>query len=52
MPEGHDIKKVLYRQLKRARIAITNRIVATRVLTDAQGRASGSASTAAPPSST
>ena len=23
MPEGHDIKKVLYRQLKRARIAIT-----------------------------
>ncbi|OXI46992.1 fumarate reductase/succinate dehydrogenase flavoprotein subunit [Burkholderia aenigmatica] len=41
MPEGHDIKKVLYRQLKRARIAITNRIVVTRVLTDAQGRASG-----------
>lgn len=41
MPEGHDIKKVLYRQLKRARIAITNRIVATRVLTDARGRASG-----------
>ncbi|HDR8916866.1 TPA: fumarate reductase/succinate dehydrogenase flavoprotein subunit [Burkholderia multivorans] len=41
MPEGHDIKKVLYRQLKRARIAITNRIVATRVLTDAHGNASG-----------
>ncbi|KWH13341.1 oxidoreductase [Burkholderia territorii] len=41
MPEGHEIKKVLYRQLKRARIAITNRIVATRVLTDAHGRASG-----------
>ncbi|QGR88836.1 fumarate reductase/succinate dehydrogenase flavoprotein subunit [Burkholderia multivorans] len=41
MPEGHDIKKVLYRQLKRARIAITNRIVATRVLTDARGNASG-----------
>ncbi|MCA7951925.1 fumarate reductase/succinate dehydrogenase flavoprotein subunit [Burkholderia seminalis] len=41
MPEGHDIKKVLYRQLKRARIAITNRIVATRVLTDTHGRASG-----------
>ncbi|KVQ59968.1 fumarate reductase/succinate dehydrogenase flavoprotein subunit [Burkholderia territorii] len=41
MPEGHDIKKVLYRQLKRARIAITNRIAATRVLTDAHGRASG-----------
>ncbi|MBU9518692.1 fumarate reductase/succinate dehydrogenase flavoprotein subunit [Burkholderia multivorans] len=41
MPEGHDIKKVLYRQLKRARIAITNRIVSTRVLTDAHGNASG-----------
>ncbi|WP_261509322.1 fumarate reductase/succinate dehydrogenase flavoprotein subunit [Burkholderia multivorans] len=41
MPEGHDIKKVLYRQLKRVRIAITNRIVATRVLTDAHGNASG-----------
>src|SRR5579872_7105500 len=41
MPEGHDIKKVLYRQLKRARIEITNRIVVTRVLTDAQGHASG-----------
>ncbi|MCO8588769.1 fumarate reductase/succinate dehydrogenase flavoprotein subunit [Burkholderia multivorans] len=41
MPEGHDIKKVLYRQLKRARIAITNRIVATRVLTDTHGNASG-----------
>lgn len=38
MPEGHDIKKVLYRQLKRARVAITNRIVVTRVLTDAQGQ--------------
>ena len=32
MPEGHDIKKVLYRRLKRARIAITNRLVATRLL--------------------
>lgn len=41
MPEGHDIKKVLYRQLKRARIAITNRIVCTRVLTDSEGAACG-----------
>jgi len=41
MPEGHDIKKILYRQLKRSRIAITNRIVVTRVLTDAQGAACG-----------
>lgn len=41
MPEGHDIKKILYRQLKRSRVAITNRIVVTRVLTDAQGAACG-----------
>jgi len=33
MPEGHDIKKVLYRQLKRTRVEITNRLVATRLLT-------------------
>ena len=25
MPEGHDMKKILYRQLKRARVEITNR---------------------------
>ena len=41
MPEGHDIKKVLYRQLKRARIEITNRIVATRLLTDTEGAVCG-----------
>lgn len=41
MPEGHDIKKVLYRQLKRAKIAISNRIVCTRLLTDAEGAVSG-----------
>jgi len=41
MPEGHDIKKVLYRQLKRAHVVINNRIVVTRLLTDAQGSASG-----------
>ena len=41
MPEGHDIKKVLYRQLKRARVAITNRVVATRLLTDAKGAICG-----------
>jgi succinate dehydrogenase/fumarate reductase flavoprotein subunit len=33
MPNGHDIKKVLYRQLKRSRVDITNRLVATRLLT-------------------
>jgi len=41
MPEGHDIKKVLYRQLKRAKIAITNRVVSTRLLTDASGAVCG-----------
>jgi len=41
MPEGHDIKKVLYRQLKRARIEITNRLVVTRLLTDAEGAVNG-----------
>ena len=40
MPEGHDIKKVLYRQLKRTRVEITNRLVATRLLT-ADGRVAG-----------
>lgn len=41
MPEGHDIKKVLYRQLKRARVAISNRIVTTRLLTDSSGAVNG-----------
>ncbi len=47
MPEGHDIKKVLYRQLKRARVEITNRIVVTRVLTDADGAAAAGGAGAA-----
>ena len=41
MPEGHDIKKVLYRQLKRARVEITNRVIVTRLLTDTDGTVSG-----------
>ncbi|WP_433694557.1 fumarate reductase/succinate dehydrogenase flavoprotein subunit [Herbaspirillum seropedicae] len=41
MPEGHDIKKVLYRRLKRARVEITNRLVATRLLTAPDGRIAG-----------
>ncbi|MFF7709006.1 fumarate reductase/succinate dehydrogenase flavoprotein subunit [Pseudomonas sp. NPDC007930] len=41
MPEGHDIKKVLYRQLKRGRVEITNRVIATRLLLDEHGAASG-----------
>ncbi|QSA99049.1 fumarate reductase/succinate dehydrogenase flavoprotein subunit [Methylococcus sp. EFPC2] len=41
MPEGHDIKKVLYKQLKRHRVAIENRLVATRLLTAADGSIAG-----------
>jgi succinate dehydrogenase/fumarate reductase flavoprotein subunit len=41
MPEGHDIKKVLYRRLKRARVEITNRLVATRLLTAEDGSIGG-----------
>jgi succinate dehydrogenase/fumarate reductase flavoprotein subunit len=41
MPEGHDIKKVLYRRLKRLRVEITNRLVATRLLTAEDGRIAG-----------
>jgi succinate dehydrogenase/fumarate reductase flavoprotein subunit len=41
MPEGHDIKKVLYRRLKRVRVEITNRLVATRLLTAGDGSVAG-----------
>src|SRR3984893_5057222 len=41
MPEGHHMKKVLYRQLKRARVEITNRVVATRLITGANGEIAG-----------
>jgi succinate dehydrogenase/fumarate reductase flavoprotein subunit len=41
MPEGHDIKKVLYRRLKRVRVEITNRLVATRLLTAEDGSIAG-----------
>ncbi|MEV4946256.1 fumarate reductase/succinate dehydrogenase flavoprotein subunit [Streptomyces sp. NPDC053755] len=47
MPEGKDVKKVLYRQLRRRemreRIRIENRVMPVRVLTDADGRAIGAA---------
>ena len=41
MPEGHHMKKVLYRQLKRARVDITNRYMATRLLLDGNGAVAG-----------
>jgi succinate dehydrogenase/fumarate reductase flavoprotein subunit len=37
MPEGHHMKRILYRQLKRARVEISNRVVVTRVLTGPAG---------------
>lgn len=41
MPEGHHMKRVLYRQLKKARVDITNRVVVTRVMTGANGEVAG-----------
>jgi succinate dehydrogenase/fumarate reductase flavoprotein subunit len=41
MPEGHDIKKVLYKQLKRTRVEIENRLVVTRLLIAEDGRIAG-----------
>ncbi len=37
MPEGLHMKKLLYRQMKRARVDITNRVVVTRILTGPNG---------------
>jgi len=42
MPEGQSIKKILYRQLKKHRVEITNRYMATRLLTE-NGRVAGTA---------
>jgi succinate dehydrogenase/fumarate reductase flavoprotein subunit len=41
MPEGHHMKKILYRQLKKMRVEVTNRVVATRLLTDVDGKVAG-----------
>ncbi|AWI80616.1 fumarate reductase/succinate dehydrogenase flavoprotein subunit [Parazoarcus communis] len=41
MPEGHHMKRILYRQLKRARVEITNRVVVTRLLTGTAGEVVG-----------
>ena len=40
MPEGYDVKKILTRTLRRARVRVENRIMATRILLD-DGRAAG-----------
>lgn len=41
MPEGHNVKKILYRRLRRHRVTIENRYQATRLLKDKQGSISG-----------
>lgn len=41
MPNGETVKKAVYRQLRRAQILISNRYVATRLLTAEDGRVAG-----------
>lgn len=41
MPNGETVKKALYRQLRRAQLLITNRYMATRLLTSRDGRIAG-----------
>jgi succinate dehydrogenase/fumarate reductase flavoprotein subunit len=41
MPEGHHVKKVLYRQLRRLKIVTSQRYMATRLLTGGDGRIAG-----------
>lgn len=41
MPEGHNVKKILYRRLRRNRVQIENRYTATRLLKDPDGKIAG-----------
>src|SRR5579862_7669870 len=41
MPNGGTVKKALYRQLRRERVLISNRFMATRLLTSPGGRVAG-----------
>lgn len=41
MPNGETVKKALYRQLRRAQLLISNRFMATRLLTGPDGRIAG-----------
>ena len=41
MPEGHHVKKVLYRQLRRLQVNIVQRFMGTRLLTGPDGRIAG-----------
>lgn len=40
MPEGHDLKKILARVIRRSGVTVENRVMATRVLMD-EGAAAG-----------
>ncbi len=41
MPNGDTVKKALYRQIRRKRILVSNRFMATRLLTANDGRIAG-----------
>ena len=41
MPQGHNVKKILYRQLRRHRVMVENRYHATRLLKDKDGVIAG-----------
>ncbi len=41
MPEGHNVKKILYRRLRRNRVIVENRYQATRLMKDKDGVISG-----------
>ena len=41
MPEGHHMKRILYRQLKKHRVKVINRYMVTRLLTGKHGELAG-----------
>ncbi|THF65171.1 fumarate reductase/succinate dehydrogenase flavoprotein subunit [Pseudothauera rhizosphaerae] len=41
MPEGYDVKKVIFRQLRKHGVQVSNRLVTTRLLVGEGGRAAG-----------
>jgi succinate dehydrogenase/fumarate reductase flavoprotein subunit len=41
MPEGYDLKKILTRMIRRSGVRVSNRVMATRLLTGADGRIAG-----------
>jgi len=41
MPEGHHMKRILYRQLKKHRVKVINRYMVTRLLTGKNGELAG-----------